>query len=212
MPTTALAFTTSASDQLVKYTTPLERQTIAEWIREALADEEEEIAGSQRQAYGKLWLDLEKESLDDEAYLRICRETGRTSDLVDRLLTLGRIDEAARETQRVDDYALLGTGRSLRSAWTGCRGRAPGESAHHRETGPAPPGMAPKILSDAGATHAAELEVAETLFRTQPFLRHYQELRDLARRLDRWETLRPELLAFLEQAQEHHALDRDRPG
>jgi len=46
----------------------------------------------------------------------------------------------------------------------------------------------------------AELEVAETLFRTQPFLKHYQELRDLAGRLDRWEALRPELLAFLEQA------------
>ena len=48
--------------------------------------------------------------------------------------------------------------------------------------------------------HAAEFEVTETLFRTQPFLKHYQELRDLARQLGRWETLRPELLAFLEQA------------
>ena len=46
----------------------------------------------------------------------------------------------------------------------------------------------------------AELEVAITLFRTQPFLRRYEDLRDLARRLDRWETLRSELLVFLEQA------------
>ena len=46
----------------------------------------------------------------------------------------------------------------------------------------------------------AELEVASTLFRAQPFVRRYQELRDLARRLDRWEKLRLELLAFLEQA------------
>ncbi len=48
---------------------------------------------------------------------------------------------------------------------------------------------------------AAELEVTGTLFHTQPFLRHYQELRDLARQLGRWETLRTEVLAFLEQAQ-----------
>ena len=62
--------------------------------------------------------------------------------------------------------------------------------------------MAPKILSDAGQLNsAAELEVTGTLFQTQPFLRHYQELRDLARQLGRWETLRPEVLAFLEQAQ-----------
>jgi uncharacterized Zn finger protein len=49
-------------------------------------------------------------------------------------------------------------------------------------------------------TYAAELEVTETLFRTQPYLRRYQELRDLARQLGRWEIVRPGLLAFLEQA------------
>ena len=47
----------------------------------------------------------------------------------------------------------------------------------------------------------AELEVTETLFRTQPLLKHYQKLRDLGRHLGRWEILRPKLLAFLEQAQ-----------
>jgi signal transduction histidine kinase len=101
-------FDTSAADQFVRYATPLERQTIVEWIRKALADEEQEITGSERQAYGKFWLDLQKESLDEEAYLRICRETGRISDLIDRLLTLGRIDEAAREAQQVNDTTLLG--------------------------------------------------------------------------------------------------------
>jgi uncharacterized Zn finger protein len=49
--------------------------------------------------------------------------------------------------------------------------------------------------------YAAELEVTEKLFHTQPFLKHYQELRDLARQRGRWETLMPEVLAFLEQAQ-----------
>src|SRR6266699_1591349 len=72
-------------------------KSITEWIRERLADEEEAITGSERQAYGGFWLNLEKETLDDEAYLRICRETGRTADLVERLLALERIDEAVRE-------------------------------------------------------------------------------------------------------------------
>src|SRR5258708_4469430 len=101
-------FAERTAHQLVRYTTPLERQTIAEWIRKLLADEEQAIAGSERQAYGKFWLDLQNETLDDDAYLRICRETGRTADLVDRLLALGRIDEAAQETRRADDYSLLG--------------------------------------------------------------------------------------------------------
>src|SRR5713101_6049947 len=101
-------FAERAAEQLVRYATPLERQTIAEWIRAALADEEQAIAGSERQAYGKFWLDLQHETLDDEAYLRICRETGRTADLVERLLARGRIDEAAQETRQADDSSLLG--------------------------------------------------------------------------------------------------------
>jgi hypothetical protein len=192
-------FAERAAEQLVRYATLLERQTIAEWIRERLADEEEAITGSERQAYGGFWLDLEKETLDDEAYLRICRETGRTADLVERLLALERIDEAVRETQRVDDLAFL----KLADLFV----------QHGQDA------MAERLVSnrikEKPALHlldwlqhysrdrgnlAAELEVAATSFRMQPSLRRYQELRDLAKRLDRWQTLRPELLAFLEQA------------
>src|SRR5260370_19736704 len=91
-------FDSSAADQLVSYTTPLERRTLAARLRKILGGEEEAITGSRRQAYGKLWLDLEKETLDDEAYLRICRETGPTSDPINRLLSFGPIDEPASET------------------------------------------------------------------------------------------------------------------
>ncbi len=101
-------FATSTSDLLVKYTTPLERQTIVEWIRDALDNEEEKTTGSVRRAYGKFLLDLEKDTLDDEAYLEICRETGRTSDMVDRLLALGRVEEAVKETQQVGDEVFFG--------------------------------------------------------------------------------------------------------
>jgi catechol 2,3-dioxygenase-like lactoylglutathione lyase family enzyme len=218
----SLGFTTSASDQLVKYTTPLERQTIAEWIRDVLTDDEEEITGSKRQAYGKFLLDLEKDTLDDETYLRICRETGRTSDLIDRLLTLGRIDEAARETQHIDDNALLGLAELfIQHGQDAVAERL----VRARISAPIRPAYATAGLllrSQAGRTEeekpdwrvlewlqkyyqtrgnlVAEFEIVETLFRTQPYLRRYQELRDLARRLDRWEIVRPELLAFLEQA------------
>src|SRR5258706_9440795 len=215
-------FDTSAADQLVRYTTPLERQTIAAWISEALSDEEEEITGSERREYGKVLLDLQKETLDDETYLRICRETGRTSDLVDRLLTLGRIDEAAKETRRVNDYSLLGLADLFIQHGQDTLPEPLGKErilAPIRHTNDAPllllrsqPGTAEEEKPDWRVlewlrkyyrdrdNRTAELEGAETLFRTQPFLKHYEELRDLAGRLDRWEALRPELLAFLEQA------------
>ena len=215
-------FAERAAEQLVRYATPLERQTIAEWIREALADEEQVIAGSERQTYGKFWLDLQNETLDDEAYLRICRETGRTSDLIDRLLALGRIDEAAQETRRADDYSLLGLANlfiqhgqdAVAERLVKARISAPIRPAKDVAglVLPSQPGRAEeeepdwrvlewlqKYYRDRG-NHAAELEVAETLFRTQPSLKRYQELRDLSGRLDRWEGLRRELLAFLEQA------------
>ena len=214
-------FAERAAQQLVRYATSLERQTIAEWIREALADEEQAIAGSERQAYGKFWLDLQKETLDDETYLRICRETGRTADLVDRLLTLGRIDEATQETRQVDDYSLLGLANLFIQhgqdavAERLVKARISGPIRLARDAAGlvlrSQPGRAKeeqpdwrvlewlqKYYRDKG-NHVAELEMAETLFRTQPSLKRYQELRDLSGRLNRWEGLRRELLAFLEQ-------------
>ena len=214
-------FAERAAHQLVRYATPLERQTIAEGIRETLADKEKTVTGLVRQAYGKFWLDLQNEALDDEAYLHICRETGRTADLVDRLLTLGRIDEAAQETRRADDYSLLG----LANLFIQHGQDAVAERlVKARISGPIPPArdtVGLVLRSQAGraeeekpdwrvlewlqkyyrdrGNHAAELEMAETLFRTQSSLKRYQELRVLSGRLTRWEDLRRELLAFLEQ-------------
>jgi len=214
-------FAERAAHQLVRYTTPLERQTIAEWIRAALADEEQAIAGSERQAYGKFWLDLQNETLDDDAYLRICRETGRTADLVDRLLALGRIDEAAQETRRADDYSLLGLANLFIQHGQDAVAERLVKARISESIRPTKDVAGLVLLSQAGqaeeekpdwrvlewlqkyyrdrGNHAAELEMAETLFHTQPSLKRYQELRDLSGRLDRWEGLRRELLAFLEQ-------------
>lgn len=41
-------------------------------------------------------------------YIRICRETGRIHDLVDRLLALRRVEEAVEAAEGLGDYALLG--------------------------------------------------------------------------------------------------------
>src|SRR5258708_5730641 len=192
-------FAERAADQLVRYPTPLERQTIAEWIRKLLADKEEVVTGSPRQAYGGLLLNLEKERLDDDAYLRICRETGRTSDLVDRLLALERIDQAVRETQRVDDLAFL----KLADLFVQHGQDAVAERLVSNRLKEKPAlhllEWLQQYYRDRGNL-AAELEAAETAFRMKPSLRRYQELRDLAKHLDRWQTLRPELLAFLRQA------------
>jgi catechol 2,3-dioxygenase-like lactoylglutathione lyase family enzyme len=196
----SLGFAAQAEDQLVRYTTPLERHTVADWVRDVLADEEEKVFGTTRMAYGGFLLNLEKDTLDDEEYLRICRETGRTSDLIDRLLTLGRIDEAVRETQQVNDLTFL----RLADLFIQHGQETVAEQLVRSRIKERPDLQLLEWLQKyyhARNNIAAELEVVETMFRTQPFLRRYQELRDLATKLDRWESLRPELLAFLEQKQ-----------
>lgn len=52
-------------------------------------------------------LGLEADTIDDETFLRICRETESHNYLVERLLKLGRLDEALAEAQQVDNYYIL---------------------------------------------------------------------------------------------------------
>ena len=191
-------FDSSAADQLVRYTTPLERHTLATRIRKILGGEEEALTGSRRQAYGKLWLDLEKETLDDEAYLRICRETGRTTDLIDLLLTLGRIDEATRETRQVDDLVFLGLADLFIQHGQDAEAERLVKTRVQEKPALRLLEWLQKYYRDRGNL-GAELEMAEMVFRAQPLLNRYQEIRNLARKLNRWETLQPQLLAFLEQ-------------
>jgi len=194
-----IGLTTAAAEPLIEDTTPLERQTIADWIRDTLADEEEEVTASERKAYGKFLLDLEKDTLDDEAYLRICRETGRTADAVERLLTLGRVDEAARETQHVSDDALLGLAdRFIQHGQDTVAERLVKERIKEKPDWRVLEWL--KKYYQARGNYAAALEMAETIFRARPWLASYKEIRDLASQLGHWETKRLELLDFLDKA------------
>ena len=200
-----------ASELLVEHTTPLERSTIAGWLRDALTDEMEEISSSRRQEYGRFLLALEKDTLDDETYLQICRETHRNFDLVDRLLALGRVDEAIREAKQVNDSDLLNMAHIfVEHEQDAVAERLIQERAEQTKGRHLLDWLKKRYL--ARNDQAAALEVAETMFRTYPDLEGYKEVRQLATQLGRWETLRPELLAFVEESRNtplliHIALD-----
>ncbi len=92
-------------DFILEQATPQEKQLVAGWTRIAL----EKAGGDwERNALGGILLNLEADSIDDEMYLRICRESGRILDLVDRLLKMGRMDDAELEASGASDYDLLG--------------------------------------------------------------------------------------------------------
>src|SRR5260370_33632073 len=94
-----------AADILVEHTTAEERRTIAGWVRDILS----KVGNNDwsKRAFGGFLLDLEADTLDDEAFLRVSRETERTEDVVDRLLALGRVQESLREAEARSDYALV---------------------------------------------------------------------------------------------------------
>lgn len=81
------------STLLLTHCTTAEKERVSAWIRAAI----ENTKGWRRYHLGGFLLKL-SEPLSDESYLRICRQSGRCHDLVNRLLDLGRVAEAEAET------------------------------------------------------------------------------------------------------------------
>jgi uncharacterized Zn finger protein len=193
---------------MLEHTTTEERHVIARWLLKAIATNDgNDWSGKYRQQlYGGFLLQLEADTLDDEAYLGLCRETGRIGDAVERLLELGRVDEAVREAQQVDDYDLM----ALANIFV--------QHEHSAE--------AEALITERAATSsdtrlldwlkkyylsrndkAKGLEIAVELFSKQPpALAYYQEIRLLAKMLNRWENLRPQLIAQLKKAKQTYLL------
>ncbi len=97
----------AAPDLILEHATGEEMRAVAGWVRAAMARGNSRGGNFHRQMHGRFLLDLEMADLDDDAFLIICRESGLEVDLVERLLTLGRLDEAISEAELTGDYQLL---------------------------------------------------------------------------------------------------------
>ena len=95
-----------ATDVMLAEATPEERRGVVQWVQAAMKKERSDPTGFRKQAWGDFLLDLQKDDLDDESFLKICRETGRVGDLVDKLLELKRVDDATAEARKAADYDL----------------------------------------------------------------------------------------------------------
>ncbi|MFL5624389.1 MAG: glyoxalase [Ktedonobacteraceae bacterium] len=199
-----------APDLLLQHATAEERKTIAAWVNAAIAQANAEQGSTYhsnwaQQHFGGFLLELKADALDDETFLRICRETGRTADLVDRLLTLGRIDEALRESEPVHEYDLM----SLADLFVKHGHDQLGEQLVEARSKRSQDSRLLEWLKRYYLAHdnyAAALELAEQLFRTRPDLTGYQEIRQLAQKLDLWSARRPKLMSFLNDAKNTYLL------
>lgn len=103
----------AALPTILRHATPSERKQVANWVRAALSarvqqnDNQTTLGSWQLREYGTCILDLEGDFLDDNAYLRTCRDAGLVGPLTERLLERGRHDEAIRALRTYDDYDVV---------------------------------------------------------------------------------------------------------
>jgi uncharacterized Zn finger protein len=199
-------------EKIVHYASEAERARVAAWVREALLQETDPGESFRRQAMGQFLLELHGGELDDESYLRLCRESGRVKDLVERLLLLGRVDEALQETAKVEDYELLtlaelfvqqGYGERVHPLIEARAAQHPPER-HHAWRGRLNTWL--RDWARRSGDHARALELTEAMFWQHPHFGLYRELRHDAERAGRWQTVRIGLLKRLEKARNHELL------
>jgi uncharacterized Zn finger protein len=149
-----------------------------------------------RERYGRFLLQLEEAWLDDEAYLEICRQTGRRGDLVERLLDLRRVDEAAAAAREAHDYVLV----RLADRFVAHGHDQLAESLIRERMGDDSDRRLMEWLKERALERGdweEALTLTESLFWRRPGLEGYQELRALARSIERWDDLRAAILSRL---------------
>lgn len=174
-----------ATDLLKAHATDEERRALCERIEADLARTPTETGfGSswRREALGGLLLELTPGEMSDEAYIALCRTSGRTADLVDALLELGRLDEALDAAREVTDVEMV---------------RLAPLFAHHDHAEALDALALDRLDSnshwqlvdwiqtrarDGGNTKLA-LALTERQFQDRPSAKHYVEALDLARTL-----------------------------
>jgi hypothetical protein len=192
---------------LVRYTTPEERRMIAAWVRETFDLDIDWHADNGSEDYEDidvLLLGLEGDTIDDETFLRISHEMESYHHVVDRLLKLGRLDDALAEAKHVENYDIL--------AITDILCEHGHEAAAER--------LIEERVKEYDDTHllqwlqeryqargnvADALKMASRIFRAHPLaatIERYREIRRLAQQLGRWETVQSEVMADVKQSRD----------
>ena len=190
---------------LLELTTLEEKRAIAGWVRSAMGHGDGGGDSFMLEAHGRFLLELEEDQLDDASFLSICREARLLGDLVDRLLTLGRLEEAMVEAERAEEHELL----ELVDVF--CQHdlaqRIEPVLARRVETSPS------RRLMERLKEHYLEqgklpeaLDLAKRLLERSPGLSEYAKVRELSRELGDWEELRPQLLGLWSAARDYGLL------
>lgn len=186
---------------IVEHATADEKRRVAEWVRSALPPKQKDGGRDYpRRVLGGFLLDLESDILDDATYLQVCRETGRTLDLVERLLQRNRSEEARAEADHADRADLIPCADLFVQHGLGdvaeqlVQARGVAVKSHDVE-----PLEWLQRRAAARKDKTAVFELARQIFQLRPTLEGYKGLGKFAGK-DRWPAVREQLLADLEAA------------
>jgi len=176
-------------DILLEQATPQEKELLTGWIRSAV----DGIREWGQQTLGGLLLALQSYTLDDEAFLDICRQTGRLQDLVDRLLQLNRVDEAVSESEKAGDYYLLALADIfVRHGHGSLAQRLIRDRSETSRDTRLTVWLKDYAIKQGNLPEA--LELSKRLFWMTPSLAEYLEIAKLANQLQCWLKLQSEML------------------
>jgi hypothetical protein len=204
----------SAEEALRHHTTAAERAQAADRLRDHLPEptEENDTASADRrpvdfrsdwlrQSIGGLLLDLERERLDAESYVALCRRTGHWAECAARLLTLDRTDDAVDAARRLPDHQLERILDRLVEAGAADRARSLADERLSTEN---PSASLQQWLYeytlDTDDIRTA-LQVARRMFRKRPSPTTYERVKKAAQPLNAWPDVRSKLFAFLDETQ-----------
>ncbi len=185
--------------EFLQDTTPEEKHLIAQWVRTALAELQENKQESdwRLNRYGSLLLALEADLLSDEEFLRIGRQTKSIQEVVTRLLELGQPDEAVQDASQAHGWQLL----KLADLFVQYGQDVTVESMMYEKAQQEMYSITAEWLKNhylAKNKLAAALEMAQLIFHKRPWFAEYQKMREISMEQGNWEAVRQEALTFLE--------------
>jgi tetratricopeptide (TPR) repeat protein len=198
------------SKKIVLTQSTLEEKVIIEkWVKAALEDiaDEEDISGWRLTAHGRFLLELQADAMTDEQFIELCRSANLYPELLDRLLSLNRVEEATAATQNASDYELLAladlfVAHDLGDIAEELIWERMAKSSDSRLED----WLKERAVSLGDWTKA--LTHAESLFWQRPGTEQYAEIESIARKLDEWPLRRQVILERLESKKEYELLTR----
>jgi len=190
---------------LVRHTTSDERKRLATWVRQTFdltIDWDNDDISEDYDSAVDLLLGVEAESIDDETFLHLCRETENYTYLIERLLTRGRHKEALAEAQQIDTYYILEIADIFcEQGHEADAERLIEERSQHTQNQALLEWLQKRY--QARGDNEGTLAMACRLFRTSAFgatIERYREIHQLTEQLGRWPTVQSELLASVKQS------------